>query len=1028
MLHTNSSTDHPKVFIAIAVWLVSLAAISALNAISFLLFHSVVELFSVAIALGTFFVAWNTKSIIDNGYLLTLGIGFVFVGFVDLLHTLAYQGMNIFPGYNEPELATQLWLVGRSLLAGAIFGGLIFLRRKAPAIKIFFVFFATTLGLLALVFTGYFPSCYRPEIGMTPFKIWSEIIFCVVFLASILRIYMARSEFHPYIVTYLLLFLLFSTISEVFFTLYTSVYGLPNILGHLTKLTAYFFLYKALIQTGLARPYAALFHRLKNAEEKYRSIFNHAPMGIFRSSADGKYLEANPACATIMGYDSPEQMVREVKDISLQMYETSECRATMLRSLSMAAHYQVHELRLRRRDNTWFDARMYVKRVPETDGVPLYEGIVMDVSEEKRAMRELEYERTKYIGMVDNSPDYIVRYDQALRRQYMNPAVERAFEVNAENFLGKPFFETILPKGLDKEKYAETLRAVFESGEEAVLGQELETVYGNIHMDLRLTPEFGSDHTVRSVLMVGRDVTQFRNLEQQLRQAKESAESANVAKSEFLANMSHEIRTPISGILGMVELLNKSELTGKQRQCVDMITDSATSLLTIINDILDLSKIEARKFELKPLDFDLVGIMEKTLAPFHIIAEDKGLDLRLEIPEGMPEAVHGDPERLAQIVKNLVSNAIKFTDKGSIKVRAHLAADLGDGMEILFSVTDTGSGIPKDKIDGLFKKFSQLDASYSKQHGGTGLGLAISKNLSELMGGRIWVVSEPGTGSTFFFTVCFKNTKETLRRAFTSKERTPEHPLSATELEILLAEDNMVNQMFMEEFLTEAGHKVVIAKNGLEAVEQLKRHSFDLVLMDIQMPEMDGIEATQTIRSCAEEYVGIPIIALTAFAMKGDRERIMAAGMDGYVSKPVQFDELYSTIEKVLDERFQGAHSLLDCLENVSHDLLDNNELQNRFDGKCHLLPGLVETFTHQLDELDKNLLKALESKKRDDLHRLVAELAGLAGLLSASGVREVSARAAALLADDDENLDCVNDVREMIHNTLEALRTCRIH
>jgi PAS domain S-box-containing protein len=1027
MFHDRDGQDQSGKAMATGAWIVGLAGICALSAYSFLLFHSVVELFSIAVAFGTFFVAWNTRRLIENGYLLTLGIAFLFVGFVDLLQGLAYRGTEAFPGHQADELSACLWLVARSLQVAAVLGGLFFIRRRAPSELLFPGFLALTITLLGLVFSGNFPACSGPGGTLTPFGIFSEYAFCVALVVGTACIYRNRHEFDPAIAHYLLLFLIFLTVAELFFALSEDAYGGSSLLGHLAKLTAYVCLYKTLIQTGLSRPYAALFRKLQTAETKYRSIFEHAPMGIFRSTLQGRYLEANPAYATLMGFSSPEQMLRDVHDIGQQAYGAPEQRQAIVDSLSGDSRYSKFECIMRRRDGSCFNARLYIKRIENGDD-DLLEAIVLDVSEEKRVMMELEYERTKFTDMVHNSPDHIIRYDADLNRLYINPAVEKAFAIRAKDFLYRSHREIPMPNGANVSIFAQALQNVFQSGMEGSLEQELHTVHGKVHLDMRLSPELGPSGEVKSVLMSGRDVTSFRALEQQLRQAKETAESASMAKSEFLANMSHEIRTPISGILGMTEMLGKSELDDKQQQCLDMISDSATSLLTIINDILDLSKIEARKFELKPVDFDLVEVMSKTLAPFQVTAEGKGLSLWMEVPDGLPEAVHGDPDRLAQIIKNLVSNAIKFTEQGNIKIRAHLAADLGDGVEILFSVSDTGTGIPKDKVDGLFKKFSQLDGSYSKQHGGTGLGLAISKNLAELMGGRIWVVSEPGTGSTFFFTLCFKNTKATLRKAFTLPDPAEcRETARCKNLDILLAEDNMVNQMFMEEFLVEAGHRPVIAENGQKVLELLKRQSFDLVLMDIQMPEMDGLEATRHIRTCSEEYVGIPIIALTAFAMKGDRERIMSAGIDGYVSKPVQFDELYSVIEHVLDERKRGALGFLDCLDNVSEELMDNQTLRNRFDDKCHLLPGLVDSFLQQLAKQEEKIIQAVEHKNRHDLHHIVADLAGLAGLMGAVGVGKSARKTAFLLTDSDSEEECVQELRHMIRCTVEALQSCHI-
>ncbi|MDK9716426.1 MAG: PAS domain S-box protein [Trichlorobacter sp.] len=408
-----------------------------------------------------------------------------------------------------------------------------------------------------------------------------------------------------------------------------------------------------------------------------------------------------------------------------------------------------------------------------------------------------------------------------------------------------------------------------------------------------------------------RDITERKKIEAALQEAKQRAESASRAKTEFLANMSHELSTPMHGIISMAHLLGLTELNAEQQDCLDGMELSAKGLLALISDILDISKVEAGKLELEYADFSLRQTLQEVIASQSYNIRQKGLQLLTDLPDDLPDALQGDTLRIKQILLNLLGNAIKFSEQGSISVAAKPISRDGNTITLRLSVSDTGIGMSAAAMERIFAPFEQADSSTTRRYGGTGLGLSICRRLVELMGGRIWAESKEGAGSSFYFELPFLLQNQTeLPRSQVVKDAFPEQRPTRS-LKILLAEDNLINARSMTAILSRMRHQVTTVEDGFQALEQWRSADWDCILMDVQMPVLDGIEATRMIRQEEQQREShTAIIALTAHALRGDRERILAEGFDSYIAKPVDIELLLAALAAIPGGTSASAHQV----------------------------------------------------------------------------------------------------------------------
>lgn len=631
---------------------------------------------------------------------------------------------------------------------------------------------------------------------------------------------------------------------------------------------------------------------LRESEALYRLLADNSTDLVVRFDLKGVRRYVSPSCREILGYavdefidHSPSEFVhpREAEFVTGLLAD--------LASGAIDRGDSTHRVRHKEGHWVWLETQFRLVRSEET-GEPLE--IVAsgrDVTRRRTAEAALRESETRYRLLAQNASDLIMMNYRDGRRSYVSPSCEAVLGYTPDEMAELRPVDFIHPDDL-----AETLAAhngLTPERPTATSTHRLRRKDGRyVWTEAVFSRVEGPRGEKPRVIVAARDITKRKEAEIETAAAREDAERANRAKSEFLASMSHEIRTPMNGVLGLTELLLDSPLSTEQRRRALLLKDAGRSLLAIINDILDVSKIEAGKLELERIPVSPAMTVESAVAIVTPQALAKGLQIKVELAPNLPSWIVGDPTRLRQILLNLLTNAVKFTSQGQITVRARREGMTDASPKLRFEIADTGIGIPADHLHLLFQVFSQVDRSISRRFGGTGLGLAISKRLAEGMGGAIGVKSGLGQGSTFWFTIECVETRDQQTEA-------PASPAgSGPKLRILVAEDLYVNQLVVDAMLSTANHDVTLVGTGAQAVEAVKRGGFDLVLMDVEMPELDGIAATRAIRGLGDGSSSIPIIALTANAMPEEIARCRAAGMNAHLAKPIDRELLLRMVSE----------------------------------------------------------------------------------------------------------------------------------
>ncbi len=916
---------------------------------------------------------------------------------------------------------------------------------------------------------------------------------------------------------------------------------------------------------------------LRKSRERFELAMLGSGDGVWDWDVETNEVYFSPRWKSMLGYENHE-IAHTFDEWEKRLHPEDRARAMATIEAYFAGLTPIYELehRLQHKDGTyrWILARGVALR--DATGKPYrMAGSHTDLTERHQAERALRDSEALYHSLVETLPLNVFRKDLQGRFTFANQLFCKTAGRPLEQLLGKTDFD-FYPPAL-AEKYRQDDRRVFEKKEVLDIVEEHRKPNGeHLYVQVLKTPVYDSKGEVVGTQAIFWDVTDRKLAEEAMQKAREAAESANRAKSVFLANMSHEIRTPMNAIIGMTELLLETELTIEQREYLELVKKSADSLLSVINDVLDFSKVEAGRLDLDTIAFNLRDHLGDTLNTLAPRAYQKGLELACHVSPDVPDALLGDPDRLRQIINNLVGNALKFTKHGEVVVivRTLQIAEHSNLQSAIcnlqFSVRDTGIGVAADKLETIFDPFVQADGSTTRKYGGTGLGLAIAKRLAEMMGGRIWIESAVGEGSTFHFTARFAIQQgrplkhvpgetasmkgmavlvvddnatnrrildetlshwqmrptlcdsgpaalDTLLQAaqagepfplvlidvhmpqmdgYDLAERIRQQPalagatlmmltsggspgegarrrdlgissyltkpikqadlwkaimqalgmpisqdelLSAPQstragkglrLRVLLAEDNLVNQQLAVRLLSKRGHKVVVANNGREALAALKTEPFDVVLMDVQMPEMDGYEATAAIRRLEQSSAThVPIIAMTAYAMKGDRERCLEMGMDSYISKPIRAQELFESIETIVPAATQTVgsdpiHAVEEAPDrrhvDTTGQILDEAAALARVGDDRELLAELAQLFLHECPHLLSNIRLAIAEGDPVKLKSAAHNLKGSVDNFAAKRVVEAAWKLE--MAGRDGNLTGVQETWRVLEEELERL------
>lgn len=721
------------------------------------------------------------------------------------------------------------------------------------------------------------------------------------------------------------------------------------------------------------------------SEEKHRRFFENSLGLMCMHDLDGNFMTINPAGASSVGYTVDELRHKSLFDLvpslawgGLQAYLDEIKTKGSSKGLMKVMH-----------KNGILKTWMYNNIISEGN-VKYVIGTAVDITERVTLEKELKESNKRFFKVFDNNPvSMMLSNIETAEIEYVNEVFLETFGFTKEEVIGKTAVDLQIISAEEREK---NLAAMKAAGYLRPVEQQFSKKNGDKIWVLTSleTVEFNESAFILTSFF---NIDERKKMEEEMIHAKERAEQAVEAKNSFLANMSHEIRTPMNAIIGYTELLAQSNLDNEQQEHISYVKTAGTNLLAIINDILDFSKIESGKIALESAPFNLKQALKAIYNLLNVRAAEKNLEYNFYLDASLPEYVLGDSVRLNQILVNLIGNAIKFTAKGYVTVSVKKIGEDADSHRLKFSVQDSGIGIPSDKVELIFERFTQANTETTRRFGGTGLGLSIAKSLVELQGGEMHLKSEVDKGSEFSFELSYKKVDsmaiEPLQEGFV-----PQKMLS--DLKILLCEDNTLNQKLAKRVINKFGFQVEIAGNGKIGIEKLQKERFDLVLMDLQMPEMDGYQAVMAIRK--DLNMQIPIIAMTAHSLVGEKEKCLEIGMNDYIGKPFTQEELYRKICANLPQQQTKTEKEIGAGQKTGTCIADLDSLREFSGGNKEFEKEVIEMFMSQvpadMDDLEKALIECNNFQIKSISHKLKSSMAvvGLFGLNEHLGFIEKNA------------------------------------
>ncbi|MCC9136962.1 PAS domain S-box protein [Pontibacter silvestris] len=766
---------------------------------------------------------------------------------------------------------------------------------------------------------------------------------------------------------------------------------------------------------------------LEKREELYRLLSENSKDLICLHEADGTYVYLSSAVKELFGYSQSELIGTSPYDIT-HPEDVQNIHELRREKVLRNKENFITQHRKRRKDGSYIWVETNIRPIVGDKGqVVKLQSSTRDITQRRRANEALLISEKKYKDLIKYSQAYILSHDMKGNILSVNPFSIKNLAYTEQEIIGKAL-KAFLPveQKASIDSYLDYLQEhVSFDGVFSVLDKDQQARF--LHFYCYKVEESGAEPYV---IAIGHDLTERLLMEEELKQAKEAAEESTRVKENFLANMSHEIRTPLNGILGMAALLGKTSLDEMQQNYLKIIKSSSDNLLVVINDILDIAKIEAGKLDIEHIPFNISETITAAFTTLMYKAEEKEIAYVLEPLPFVHSTVLGDPYRLQQVLLNLLNNALKFTDDGTVRLSATIIEDTHEAVTVEFSVSDTGIGIPEGKQQAVFEGFTQAYSSITRKYGGTGLGLNICKNLVELQGGNIWVDSQEGMGSAFRFVLTYLKSNELLENA----EKPEIDYQSLGHIRVLLAEDNEINIYLAESILSSWGVSVDVACNGKEAVALASKNNYDVVLMDVQMPELNGLDATQQIRQLPDQLkANVPIIALTANAIKGDAEKYMGTGMDDYVTKPFEEEKLFMTIARHV-KRKSGALQLQQG--NVALVSEEDEQMEPLFDLKTiHKMSRGKEAFIKRSKQLFVDTVPAVVSDMQlkyklqdwqglsEAAHKLkpTIDLMHIVKLQDVVRQIENSAKAEENISEIAANIQLVSKVIPMVVNQLKA-------